>query len=80
MECRPKYEVLRAEIEKLTTDIEAAVLKAGESVKGSDLIAVYSAGRVTWNTKALDGYAAAHNEIEQFKKIGKPSVTIRKIQ
>jgi len=29
-----------------------------------------------WDTKALDGYAVAHPEIAQFKKLGAPSVRI----
>jgi len=40
--------------------------------------AIYVKGRITWNTKALIGYAIAYPEVEQFKKVGKPSVKINR--
>jgi len=64
-------------IESLTKGIKNSVLLLGESAKGSRLHAVYAKGRVTWDGKLLQGYAAAHPEIEAFKKIGEPSVSIR---
>ena len=64
-------------ISAIESDIKIAVLAAGESIKGV-YTAVFSKGRITWNTKALDGYAAAHPEIERFRKIGNPSVSIRR--
>ena len=70
-----------AKITKQITDMEAtikaAVIKNGESVKGV-YTASYVKGRVSWNDKALDGYAAAHPEIKEFKKIGKPSARIKR--
>ncbi len=70
---------LAEEIERLTGEVKSEVLSAGETVKGQYLMAVYNKGRVSWDTKALDGYAAAHPEVAQFKKIGEPSVSIRGI-
>lgn len=87
-EFAPKFEALendtaylekKQEAETLTEDIKAEVIAAGETVKGSCLMAVYAKGRVSWDTKALDGYCVAHPEVEQFKKIGEPSVSIRKM-
>ena len=52
----------------------------GASVKGEFLHAVWAKGRVNWNTSALEGYAAAHPEIEQFKTVGEPSISIRAIR
>jgi hypothetical protein len=57
--------------------VKAAVLKHGESVKGSALHAVYAKGRTTWDAKLLDGYAVAHPEVNVFKKVGEPTVSIR---
>ena len=54
-----------------------AVKAAGETVKGDRLMLVYGKPRETWDTKALTGYAAAHPEIERFKKVGEPTVTVR---
>lgn len=76
----PETEV-EAEIEALTAEIKADVLAHGASLKGetSNLQAVWSKPRVTWDTRRLEGYAAAHPEIEAFKKVGEPSVSIRAI-
>lgn len=57
--------------------IKANVKELGESVKGTRLQAVFST-RTSWDTKALNGYAAAHPEIEQFRKISQ-SVSLRKV-
>jgi hypothetical protein len=65
-------------ISELEKTIKADVLIAGISIKGDYLQAVWNKPRVTWNTKALAGFAAAHPEILDFRKVGKPSVTIRK--
>lgn len=42
------------------------------------ITASYGQLRVSWDTKALDGYAAAHPEIQQFRIEGLPSVSVRK--
>ena len=64
-------------------DLEGAikqdVITEGATVKGKYMMAVFSKGRVSWDTKALDGYAAAHPEVAQFRKEGAPSVSIRKV-
>jgi hypothetical protein len=36
-------------------------------------------GRVSWDTKALDGYAVAHPEIEKLRIEGAPTVRIAKV-
>jgi hypothetical protein len=64
-------------IGNLESEVRALVLANGASVKGTKLHAVYTKGRVTWDTKGLDGYAAAHPELATFRKEGTPSVTIR---
>lgn len=66
-------------IASLTGEIKADVLTSGATVKGERLSAVFSKGRVSWDTKALDGYSAAHPEVARFRKEGEPSVSIRKI-
>ena len=69
-----------AGIETLREQIKAAVIANGSTVKGSMFQAVYVKGRDSWDTKALDGYAAAHPEIIQFRTTGNPSVTIRSVK
>jgi len=74
---QPSIRALEEEIHMLKQQIEAGVLAIGQTVKANKAIAVYNRGRVTWDTQALEGYAAAHPEILQFRKEGPPYVTIR---
>ena len=71
---------IKAGIETLREQIKAAVIANGSTVKGSMFQAVYVKGRDSWDTKALDGYAAAHPEIMPFRTTGNPSVTIRSVK
>jgi len=66
-------------ITKLTAEIKDDVIQLGGTVKGDHLMAVWNKGRVSWDTKSLDGYAIAHPELTQFRKEGEPSVSIRKV-
>lgn len=70
-------EALNGGISELTNEIKANVETHGATVKASYLMAVYSKPRVSWDTKGLDGFAVAHPELEAFRKVGKPSVSIR---
>ena len=66
-------------IGKLEAEIKDGVLLVGESIKGAHIQAVWNKARVSWDTRALDGFAAAHPEILTMRKIGKPSVSLRKV-
>ncbi len=76
-EFEEKTEGVNANIATLEADIKAAVVEHGASVKGAVYHAVFSKGRVSWDTKSLDGYAAAHPELMTFRKEGEPSVSLR---
>jgi hypothetical protein len=76
-EYTPLIETSNARIADLETGIRNAVLQRGASVKGARLHAVYYQGRVSWDTKRLDSYAATHPEITAFRKKGEPSVSLR---
>ena len=65
-----------AELESAVKDI---VVKHGETVRGTGLMAVWNKPRISWNDAALNGYAVDHPEIQQFRKVGDPSVTIRQM-
>ena len=78
IEFLPQFEAVDANIDTLTLDIKMDVTESGTTIKGANLQAVFSKGRISWDTKALDGYAAAHPEIAPFRKEGAPSVSIRK--
>lgn len=74
----PKAEYLAKQKSMLEAEIKQEVLQAGQTVKGTFHSFVWSKPRVSWDTKALDGYALAHPEIAQFRTEGSPSVSVRK--
>ena len=73
-------ESLQEGMAKLREEIAKDVLKFGDSVKGKYLHAVRNNGKVTWDSKKLEGYAEAHPEVRAFRKQGAPSVTFRKVK
>lgn len=74
-----KTEAAQANIEKLTDEIKAEVVQAGQSVKGKHYQAVYTRGRVTWDTAKLDGLMILLPQLKEARKEGQPSVSIRRI-
>lgn len=64
-------------ITSVESDIKTGVLALGHTIKDEFVQVVYTPGRVTWDTKFLDGYAAAHPEIIGARKVGQPSASIR---
>ena len=72
-----KTEGVTENIAALEAEIKQAVVTHGASVKGSIFHAVFVKGRVSWNTKSLDGYAIAHPELLPFREEGAPSVSLR---
>ena len=59
--------------------VEVAVLDKKETVSGEHCMAVWNKGRESWDGSKLNGFAMAHPEILQAKKIGEPTVSFRKI-
>lgn len=76
-EYAPSLEAVNARIETLEEEIKDAVLHARASVKGTRLQAVYTRGRVRWDTKKLDAYGQTHPEVAAFRSQGNPSVALR---
>lgn len=76
-EFAPKIDELNTRNQALIDTIKGEVLAAKETLSGKYHQAVFAKGRVSWDTRALDGYATAHPEIAQFRKEGAPSVSIR---
>ena len=72
-----KTEAVNENIASLEAEIKQAIIAHGASVKGSVFHAVFTKGRVSWDTKSLEGYATAHPELLTFRKEGEPSVSIR---
>ena len=76
----PKVADLKLTLSILEAQIKAQVLEAGRTIKGSLHSFTFSRPRVSWDTRGLDGYAAAHPEILQFRKEGNPSVSVRGVK
>ena len=76
-EFEPKLTSIQAHKSELETAIKQVVIAEGVTVKGDYHQFVFTKGRVSWDTKSLDGYAAAHPELLQFKIVGDPSVSVR---
>jgi phage host-nuclease inhibitor protein Gam len=72
-----KTEAVNENIAALEAEIKQAIIAHGASVKGSVFHAVFAKGRISWDTKSLEGYATAHPELLTFRKEGEPSVSIR---
>lgn len=77
VEFQPRTDLLKEELEKLAELLKHKIIELGQTVKGSGYTAVFTPGRVSWDDRALAGYAASHPEIKQFRKEGGPSVTLR---
>jgi len=74
-----KAEAVDENIEKLTAEIKSDIKAFGASVKSEYYHGVYVKGRVTWNTDMLDGLITVIPQLEKARKVGDPSVTLRKI-
>jgi len=66
-------------IAELEAEVRKMILDHGASVRGNQLHAVWSPGRITWDHKSLDGYALGHPEILFMRKEGEPSVALKRI-
>jgi hypothetical protein len=75
-----RSEAVDQNIVELTSEIKQDVIAGGESVKTNGLMALYVKGRVTWDTRAVEGFAMAHPELMAYRKEGEPSVTFRKTE
>ncbi len=76
-EYKPNEDLANDTIADIKKSIEAAVLAGKSSKKGKHKTAVYFSGRVTWETKPLEGLAAIYPELNKFKKVGAPYVVIQ---
>lgn len=63
----------------LEAEIKEAVKAGGVSVRGKMLQAVYAKGRVSWDSKQLEGLMIAIPALANARKEGEPSVSIRVI-
>lgn len=80
-EAKAKFNADTAEVQELISglesDIKDEVLKRGESVKTDRMTVTWNKGRVSWNSKLLEGYAMAHPDILGARSIGEPTASFR---
>jgi hypothetical protein len=65
------------EVAELEAAVKKAVIQGGQSVKHEGIHAVYIRGRVTWDSRGLISYAETHPELQEFRRVGNPSVSLR---
>ncbi len=75
-----KSEAADEAIAALEEEIRADTLAHGATVKASGFSAIWSRGRVLWDSKGLAEYAVTHAEVLQYRKHGEPIVTLRRVQ
>ena len=78
-EFEPQLDGLQQQIMEIEGVLKEYVVTVGETLKGTDHMFVYAKGRVSYDTRRLEGYAEAHPEILVFRSEGKPSVSVRKV-
>ena len=66
----------RERLQALEAQAKELCIMRGQSAKVDGLAVTYVKGRTSWDTKALEGYAAAHPEIERFRMDGNPSARL----
>ena len=74
-----KAEAVSENIATLQDQVKAEVIQHGATVKGKNLMAVWVKGRVSWDSKKLDGLMLAFPALAGARKEGEPSCTIRRI-
>jgi hypothetical protein len=63
----------------IEAEVKAGVVALGSMVKSGRYMAMYNKGRVTWDTKKMEGFAIAHPELAALRKEGEPFVTIKRV-
>lgn len=76
-EYAPRLQATRDEVTRAEAAARAAVLAHGATVKHAGLQAVWSRPRVTWDSRGLNEYVQTHPELLPFRRVGKPTVSLR---
>ena len=73
-----KETAVRANMAELESQVKTAVINEGATVKGGVLQAVFNKGRVSWDSRKLEGLMIAFPKLEEARKQGDPYVAIKK--
>jgi len=74
-----KETAVRENMANLEEQVKQAVIDGGETVKGGVLQAVYNKGRVSWDSRKLEGLMIAFPKLAEAKKQGNPYTSIKKV-
>jgi seryl-tRNA synthetase len=74
-----KKEAVDENIAALEKEIKDAIKAGGKSVKGDHFHAVYVSGRITWNTDKMEAWRQAYPFLDEARKEGEPSCTLKRI-
>lgn len=70
-------ESMAYEIYTLESEIKADVIAKKETIKSENVMAVWNKGRVSWDSKLLEGMAKLEPKLLAARKEGEPTVSIR---
>lgn len=76
-EFAPAIAAAEAAYKAAEEEAKALVVEHGATIKGQILQVVYTKGRITWDAKALDGYAINRPELFAFRSESSPSASVR---
>jgi len=79
-EFAPTIDKLNLDLSIKESELKGAVVQEGQTVKGTTHMAVFSKGRVSWDTKMLDGLSLVIPQLANAKTVGSPSVSIRLVK
>ena len=65
---------------EMESEIKELGLKAGETVKGEKLQAVYNQGRRSWDNQMLENWAILLPAIMEAKKAGAPYISLKEVK
>ena len=68
-----------ARVQNMEANIRVRVEAEGCSTKSTHLHAIWMKGRVSWDSKGLEGYSKANPQVLHFRTEGSPSVSLRPV-
>ena len=74
-----KEQAVRDNMAELEAQVKQAVIEMQTSVKGGALQAVFNKGRVSWDSRKLEGLMIAFPKLAEARKQGDPYVAIKKV-
>lgn len=75
----PMHQAVDEKIAALEEQAKQAVIRSGQTIKSKYIQAVYSKGRVTWDSKKLEGLMMIVPQLEGARKVGEPTVRLQKV-